>query len=86
MSVSQKGVIGHIIQNDADVPYMKMSDGTSIMPDIIITPHFIKQQALYIFTNLGRDYLKDMDEKSFRTGCFQFRLGDMVHCLEQGKK
>ena len=101
---SQKGVIGCVIANDADVPFVniwtldkpgqqKTLDNKkpnkyrldSILPDMLINPHFIKRQAFDLFTQRGRE-APGYDPGSYADACFKFSFGQALRCLKLGKK
>ena len=87
---SQKGVISYIIENDADVPFVNIYTKekekwvlTSVLPDIIINPHFIKRQTCDLFTQMGRETTQK--KNCFMNDCFYFDIKDTRICLEMGQ-
>ena len=91
-STSQKGVITQLL-TDQDTPYVIIKEtGESIIPDIVLNPHFLKRQSLDVIelTGTGLKLSKDgkrsnVGKNQYMENCFSFTLDDAEGNLQLGE-
>ena len=84
---SQKGVISEILQ-DEDIPYIVLKgESTCFYPDIIISPQYLKRQALNDIYITGQVLKDKNDEKCpYMNGCFSYSVNDTAYYLKLGER